>query len=178
MHESDFEIISRHLSYDENTGVFTWKVSTGNRARGDFAGSLSKTGYIMIKVLGRRYGAHRMAILLTEGVWPPHEVDHIDGNRTNNRRSNLRCATRMENAQNIHRSRGNTASGLLGVSFHSAAGKWESRIQADGRRVRLGFFASPDEAYARYLEAKRLFHPHSHMAKQMGRDDLVARLER
>lgn len=73
------------------------------------------------------------------------EVDHIDGNRQNNRRANLRDATPLENSQNLPAQRGRT-SRHRGVSFNRALGKWHARVLVNGQRHHLGFYADELEA--------------------------------
>lgn len=83
-------------------------------------------------------------------------VDHIDGNGLNNRRSNLRTATHSQNMFNQRTGRANT-SGFKGVSWHKDMAKWEAHIQANGKKVNLGYFSSPEDASnARKAAAVRL----------------------
>lgn len=83
------------------------------------------------------------------------DVDHIDGNRLNNRRSNLRAATRSENARNSG-ARRNSKSGIKGV--HLRDGRWIAQIGMSGRRVYLGSFATIEAAAAAYAEAAKKYH--------------------
>ncbi len=82
------------------------------------------------------------------------EVDHKDGDGLNNRRHNLRAATRANNAANVGRYRTNT-SGIKGVSFCEARGKWLAQISVDGKRINLGRYDSKDEAATVYAQAER-----------------------
>lgn len=161
MSASDFERFSQALSYDPDTGVFTWNFSPriGIKA-GRVAGSFQSDGYRLIKLHGKRHAAHRIALLLTEGVWPPNLVDHIDGDKANNRLSNLRHATGSENLQNQRRAHRNSTSGFLGVSIQRRDGKWLATIKAGAKRLRLGTFSTPEEASDCYQEAKRRLHSH------------------
>lgn len=89
------------LHYNPETGVFTWARSVGQRARiGRVAGSKVPSGYIKISVSKRVYSAHRLAWLYMTGSWPENEIDHVDNNPSNNAFSNLRAATKSQNAQN------------------------------------------------------------------------------
>jgi hypothetical protein len=85
---------------------------------------------------------HRLIVSAPPGV----EVDHINGNKLDNRRANLRLATRRENGQNL-RSRGGT-SRYRGVSWHKASGKWRAGTRLAGKAYHLGCFTSEDEAGA------------------------------
>lgn len=102
------------LTYDPITGFFHWSVTRAPRCRyGARAGSLNRYGYLEIKVHGRRYMAHRLVWLLKYGLTPAPEIDHINGNRADNRICNLRLATRKQNAANVRR-HSDMASGLKG----------------------------------------------------------------
>ncbi len=146
------------LSYDPDTGLFRWKVQTSKRVKvGDIAGTLVKIGYISISIDADMIRAHRLAWLYVHGSWPTGDIDHIDGNRANNRWSNLRDVTRSMNAQNLKRAHAdNAASGLLGV--YRDKKKWAASLTVNGKRHRLGNFTTPEEAHAAYLKAKRELH--------------------
>lgn len=137
------------LSYDTDTGVFTWLVSIKNRwgiKPGDRAGSsLLHNGkrYRRIVYRGQHIQEHRLAFLFMEGELPPKdvEIDHGDGNGENNRWSNLNKSTRKENAKNL-RQRENTASGVSGISWCNTKQKWRVRIS----KIELGYFDDLDVA--------------------------------
>ena len=84
------------------------------------------------------------------------DVDHVDGNGLNNRRSNLRACSRSKNSRNQVVNR-DTSSGIKGVSFNKRLSKWHSYIKLDGKRIHLGFFESKDEAAA-FRRAAELKH--------------------
>lgn len=85
------------------------------------------------------------------------EVDHIDGDRLNNRRSNLRPATHSENGRN-RPGQSNNRSGAKGVSWHKARGKWQVHIKTDGQKRYLGLFNTVAEAAEVYRVAAELQH--------------------
>jgi len=85
------------------------------------------------------------------------DVDHINGDGLDNRRSNLRVATRSENLRNKGPQRSNT-SGFKGVSWAKRARKWESQIRVDGKRRHLGYHPTPEAAHAAYCRAARELH--------------------
>lgn len=147
------------LRYDAETGRFTWLVSPryGINA-GDEAGFVdSSNGYRKIRIDGTRYGAHQLAWLYATGRWPEHEIDHINGERADNRFANLRDVPRQINAQNQRRARRDSKySGLLGVTFYN--GRWVAQIGHCKQVIRLGRFRSKDEAHAAYVAAKRQLH--------------------
>ena len=146
------------LDYDPDTGFFRWKESRGRVSAGQVAGCARKgSGYVRIGVDGEMYLAHRIAILFSTGHWPKSQVDHIDGDPTNNRLSNLRECTQRENAQNVGLPKSNTT-GHPGVTFDASRGKYMAQIQKDGRRYGLGRFDTATAAETAYLNAKRELH--------------------
>lgn len=100
----------------------------------------------------RRILMHRMILGIEDNSHL--EGDHINRNRLDNRRKNLRTCTPAENTRNIGIPRHNT-SGFKGVSFHKASGKWQAAIGGGqkGSRVHLGLFDTPEDAHAVYCVA-------------------------
>lgn len=138
--------------YCRETGNFT-KQGIPNKV----VGHMTKGGYIAISVRGRSWLAHRLAWLYVNGLFPLNDLDHIDGNRLNNRIGNLREATKSQNMQNRHRAHANNKAGLLGVRLHRD-GKFEAQIQHKGKVKYLGLFTTPEEAHEAYVLAKRNTH--------------------
>jgi hypothetical protein len=147
------------LDYDRETGVFTWRQSRPKAVSGRRAGCISKTlGYEMIGVEGVRYYAHRLAILHVTGEWPTHQVDHLDGLRSNNCYANLRDVAVGINAQNMRHARKHGKSGLLGANWNQRQKNWRAIITVDDKQTQIGTYATAEEAHAAYLEAKRRMH--------------------
>lgn len=144
--------VRRELQYCPETGLFTRKVSRGSGRAGAVAGTDDGKGYLKIQVLGRRYRAHRLAWLYVYGHLPDGEIDHINGNKSDNRIANLRVATPQENSRN-RPTRIDNAIGLKGVSFHRATGKYRAKISHGGREHSLGLYESPESAHAAYVRA-------------------------
>lgn len=140
------------LSYAPATGEFTWNISRGRAAVGKIAGAESVKGYLRIKLDGHLYQAHRLAWLYENGCWPDGEIDHIDGDRKNNRIANLRVATSSQNKANTSLRITNT-SGFKGVRWHRQRRRWEARITVSGREISLGLFDEREAAHAAYLAA-------------------------
>lgn len=148
------------LSYDPATGVFRWRIALSNRVHvGDVAGCPNSDGYLRIRIDGRLYLCHRLAVLYMTGSWPEHQVDHRHGIRDDNRWCELQPATPVENQQNVRGPKSNNKSGLLGVSPHGNG--WRAQIMTDGKCRRLGTFQTPEAAHHVYLLAKRELHGRS-----------------
>jgi hypothetical protein len=156
--KSDFETdIREHLSYDPDTGQFHWLKKSGYNSRLDApAGNLDPSGYIRLGFRGRAIYAHRLAIFMASGYWPQRCVDHIDGDKSNNRLSNLREVGHRTNIQNMIRPARHNTSGFLGVSL--LRGKWIAQIRANGRNHYLGRHETAEAAHEAYLDAKRRLH--------------------
>ncbi len=142
------EYLRSILNYEPATGIFTWKVRTANRVKvGDVAGSQDGRGYLLISVQSRRYLAHRLAWLYMYGEWPEDQLDHINRNRSDNRRANLREVSHKQNGQNASKPSNNT-SGHPGVSWNKRISKWVAYITHNQKKVHLGCFATIEEAVA------------------------------
>lgn len=154
------EMIRRHLSYDPSTGIFTRRIGNRQWKVDQVSGCLEPDGYIRITIGQMANRAHRLAWLYTYGEFPKGDIDHINGNRSDNRISNLREVTRAANCQNRRVSKKGT--GFLGVSKTLSGKKFKARISKtiDGKLVNfyLGYFDTPQEAYAAYLAKKRQIH--------------------
>jgi hypothetical protein len=146
------------LLYYHDTGIFTRRICLRGNRKGSIAGSLTHEGYIAICVDYKKHPAHRLAWLCATGQWPAGDIDHINGNRSDNRLANLRDVARSVNLQNQRKATGRNASGLLGVSLHKETGKWAARIQVLGKQKHLGYFNSPELAHEAYLIEKRICH--------------------
>jgi hypothetical protein len=123
---------------------------------GKVAGCVRRRGYIFISIRGfGLIGAHRLAWIYTNGdIHPNLEVDHRDGNPSNNAISNLRIATSSQQKRN-RRVQSNNRSGLKGAHYHAIhrGKKWRSQIKVDDRLIFLGYFHTADEAHVAYRDA-------------------------
>lgn len=146
------------LAYDGESGLLTWKIrAKSTRPIGSLVGSLRKDGYLGTAIRGKHYLLHRLAWFWMTGEWPSHEIDHINGDKADNRWSNLRAATRHQNIQNRGPHRDNSA-GMKGVHFSKKEQKWVAQIYAAGQRRRLGCFDCPAAASFAYQIAAEKFH--------------------
>ena len=151
--------LHRLLNYDLQTGVFTYKISTGSRVKiGSIAGALDGIGYWRIQINRKKYKAHRVAWAYVHGVWPEGKIDHINGDGLDNRIANLRCVTHAQNHQNRRTPNKNTKVGLLGVDLKK--GEFRARITINGKQQDLGRFKTAEDAHTAYLTRKREIHPY------------------
>jgi HNH endonuclease len=122
------DLVRELFTYDPATGVIAWRHKHWNKPAGTVAGSLHKsTGYWRLNIRSQKYQAHRIAWLMHYGEWP-QVIDHVNGDRADNRIENLRSASHQTNAQNVHKPRKGTASSLLGASWHKSSGLWQAKI--------------------------------------------------
>ena len=152
------ERLREMLKYYPGSGKFMWlkHTSSTGRAYGS-AGNINAIGYVRISVDGRSYLAHRLAWLYMTGAWPSELIDHINGDRQDNRFCNLREATVRENQQNIE-----ARAGSLGTYWNKKSQRWAAQIRlGDGRRKGLGLFATQVDAHQAYLKAKAEHHTFS-----------------
>lgn len=158
MSELTVERARELLSYDPETGLLTWRCRRGRIHQGDAAGFLTPYGYVDISVDERKHKAHRIAWLLTHGVWPTLDIDHINGNRADNRLVNLREVTRSTNQQNQRASHADSRLGVIGAYWIESKKKYRSTIYVSGKQTHLGYFLSPEQARDAYVTAKRKLH--------------------
>lgn len=150
------------FDYDAERGVLVWRISQGNRAKvGVVAGSKRKDGRCRVCVDGTQYLAYRVIWLHEHGAWPTGDIDHINGDCTDNRVENLRDVPAQLNAENRHRARADQKSGKLAGAYHSDGGRWKAKIVTNGKAIHLGCFDTEQAAHAAYVEAKRRLHPGS-----------------
>jgi hypothetical protein len=151
--------LKKILDYDPETGKFYWKNKPSKRfPAGMQAGSLVN-GYVRIHTNNRQYGAHRLAWLYVYGHEPEHQIDHINGDSSDNRIVNLRQATALENMQNIRKPQKNNSHGTLGITYDTNKNLWRARITVNGKRQYIGKFKFKDDAAQAYIQAKRQLHP-------------------
>ena len=142
------EDMATKLRYDPETGhLYTQR--TG--ARAGYVGA--RHGYLVVDVFGFHFRAHRVAWFLMTGKWPTF-IDHKNRNKTDNRWSNLREATRSQNQHNAKPSRKNKL-GLRGVSYQPLNGKYFASIKINKQYHYLGQFDTA-EAAKRAYDAKAI----------------------
>jgi len=160
------------LDYNHETGVFTWRARERCSFQRDLsyhqwiscfsgkeAGCIHKKGYVHIVIRNKQYKAHRLAWLYVTGEWPKDQIDHRDGDRSNNRWRNLRESSNAENLQNLSKFTSNSGR-LLGVSKFSASKHkpWKAQIRVNGDLHYLGIYATQELAHEAYARAKNSLH--------------------
>ena len=144
------------LEYNPNDGLLRWKVGGNGRSIGSVAGWAHNKGYVAVEVAGMRLLAHRVAWLLATGSMPEKQIDHINGDKSDNRLANLRDVTSSENAQNKRKARSDNGVGLMGV--RAMRKTWQARIMTNGKATCIGTFKTKEEAHSAYISAKREQH--------------------
>lgn len=135
------------LTYDRQSG----QILRGTKV----CGTIRKDGYLVTWYEGRLEFNHRLAFLL-QGLTIPDMVDHINGDRSDNRWTNLRLATNTENQYN--RKDTSKAGRLRGALYNKRANRWYSMIRHNGKRTYLGMFATEQEAHMAYMRAAQELH--------------------
>lgn len=140
--------IAEYLKYQPDTGDIVWIQKTSSASRvsiGSVAGGVNKTtGYRRIKFRDKKFAAHRLAFYLSDITIPAAmDVDHINGDKLDNRWCNLRLITRSENACNAKRHRQGR---VPGVYYHSRQKKWRAYTMINGKQKHLGLFTTEADA--------------------------------
>ena len=153
------EELKEFLDYNPDTGIFTWIKPRKGARLNHVAGSLRTTdktrGYIYIKFKDALYRANRLAYYMHHGIDPLEKlVDHIDGDKSNNKINNLRLATHLDNQKN-RKLQINSTSGQTGVCRKRQG--WVSYISVDKKRIHLGFFADKEDAVQARIEAEKKY---------------------
>lgn len=149
--------LKEHLHYDPDTGVFTYiKKATRATVVGSNPAKVSGNGYLGICFKGLVYKCHRLAWLYVYGEMP-EQIDHINGDRADNRIANLRPANNSMNGMN-RRLQSNNRLGFKGVWFHRKTNKYTAAISKDKVKRHLGYFHTPQEAHAAYVKAAQELH--------------------
>lgn len=159
MAEITAERVQELLEYDPLTGWLTWRLAGRGRARkGALAGTKNKAGYLVTCIDRHFRRNHRLAWVLTYGVWPTHDIDHLNGVRDDNRIANLRDVPRATNLQNQRVAQPHNKVGLLGVSWRPDRGKFQASIKVGDKSRYIGYFVTPEDAHRAYVATKRRIH--------------------
>lgn len=149
-----------NIKYDPETGIFTWAVDSGRWGRikaGTPAGHTRKDGYVILCINGKHVYAHVYVFELEGGIPAGYEVDHIDRNPSNNKRTNLRLVTSSQNKYNIAKPITNS-SGIKGVHWNSPTNSYRARFRYEGKFVHVGMFNTLEEAYEAVKKKRKELH--------------------
>lgn len=139
------------LKYTPEDGKVWWiKHPRRSTENGTEAGNMMQNGYRKLKFCGKQYLTHRVVWLLQHGTWPFGDIDHIDGNPSNNKLDNLRDVSHSVNLQNRKSATKKNKTGFLGVVKRK--NKYAAHITKNGKQVYLGLFETPELAHQAYKE--------------------------
>jgi hypothetical protein len=154
------EILLKAFEYKD--GNLYWKNPTSRSVKAGDEVGCNNNGYRLARVKGKYIQTHR-AIFLMHFGYLPEIIDHIDGNKSNNKIENLRAATKAQNAWNS-KIASNNKSGIRGVSWNKQTSKWKVAINVDGRAIHLGRFSNIKDAQ-KVIESARIQY-HGKYARQ------------
>ena len=177
-------VLRQLIDYDPETGALVWRVrdvsfftdgkksaiQSMRRWNTRYAGKPAlnykgNAGYFSGRILGKPYRAHRVAWAIYSGLWPENEIDHINGNRSDNRIANLRSATSQENSKNRAICIRNT-SGTIGVCWYNRDRVWVAKIYKNGRRIVIGRFKIKDDAISARAKANAEYGYHANHGRK------------
>ena len=142
------EEILKVLDYDKDKGILKWKSDVWFKTKNKKITYVSCCGYLVVSINLRRHLVHRLIYFLETDTWPPM-VDHINGDKLDNRFSNLRASDKRRNQQNQYKHREGK---LVGATYRKSTGKWRSLIKLNKKSYELGSFNTAEEAHTKYLE--------------------------
>ena len=172
-----YEDMSCYLDYDFKSGHLIWKKRFeeiyenpmhlkrfNDFQAGQKAGTVNNVGYVTVKIFGKTRRAHRIIWLLIFKEWPKGQIDHVDGDRTNNKQNNLRDSNWLENMRNRKLNK-NSTSGFRGVYWNLNECKWRAHIKDHGKNINLGYFDSFEKAVEARIEAEKYIGFHENHGK-------------
>lgn len=151
------EILKDLFDYNPETGVFKHIKARRGVKQWSIAGTLCHTNYINISANGKIYQAHRLAWLYVYGEFPNKQIDHINGNGSDNRIANLRLATMNENQFNKKLAKNNT-SGVKGITWDKYKKKWKAYIGFNNKLISLGYYETIEMAKDKLYKARIKYH--------------------
>lgn len=146
------------VNYDPESGLMTRLVRSANIKSGAAVGCVrSDNGYLVARIDGALYRVHRLVWLYVHGDWPSGVIDHINGDRRDNRIQNLRDTSQQTNVHNSRYQARKSATGLQGV-YKYGASKFRAQITVNRRFIHLGCFPTAELAHEAYKDAKKRLH--------------------
>jgi hypothetical protein len=131
--------------FDYSDGNLIFKKNRWKSKAGKIAGSRDSKGYLRVRINWNTYSIHRLIWLYHHGSFPKNLIDHIDGDRTNNKIENLREATHFENNINCSKNLNNT-SGYKNVTWRKDKKKWQVKCNYKGKTHLGGYFVDLSDA--------------------------------
>lgn len=164
------ELIRKLINYNSDTGIVTriakisWK---GNivKCKDFIPQSITPYGYYQMSFLGRPHHLHRLIFLYVKGRFPINDIDHINGDRLDNKWVNLREVTRAENLMNLG-VKGNNSSGFMGVHLRKDTNKYNAFIHHKGKKYSLGDYDNIENAVKARIEGEIKFGFHINHGKR------------
>jgi hypothetical protein len=154
------ELVSK-VVYHPETGLFSWKkdheYAKTIKAGDVISPNARSMGYRVACINKVRFYQHKLVWLYVHKQWPDRQIDHINGDKSDNRIENLRLATHSQNQHN--RKKLKSRSGLVGAYRSSRGNTWYSTIMANNKKNYLGTFKTAEEAAQAYAKAKKELHP-------------------
>jgi len=142
--------------FEYRDGEIYYKVSRSRNKAGEKAGTLCNKKYYRVKIDGKVYLNHRIIFMMHYG-YLPKEIDHIDGNKLNNKIENLRPASHAENQWNTKKRKDSNAN-VKGVSWHKKNKMWNVKINCNNNRYNIGYFKDLELAELVAIEARNKYH--------------------
>lgn len=155
----DKKLLDELFNYDELSGIVTWKKSRSPRIKlGTQVKYKNKFGYIQVRLNGKLWMLHRLIWLMKTGSFPNEEIDHIDGNRSNNSWNNLRDVSKSQNMQNRKGPDKDSNTGILGATFDKQRNKYRAQLTINGEKILNKIFDTAEEAGNAYTQAKENYY--------------------
>lgn len=151
------EELLRAMTYNPQTGIFSWNKSRRGIRDKNNAGCVTKRGYVNIYINNKKYLAHRLAWFYVHGEWPAEQIDHINGRKDDNSIDNLRLANGCENQLNRRKDCRNT-SGIKGVCWHKNNKKWQAQTSVNGKEYYLGQYTNIKDAERAVIDFRNKHH--------------------
>jgi hypothetical protein len=150
------DLLSALFEYQPD-GRLLRTVTTNPRAKAHtYSGCVNKAGYLRTRVLGKLYYNHHLVWFLHHGTWPS-ALDHINGDKADNRLENLRICSPQQNMHNA-RKRSDSGTGVKGVNWRAAKNKFRARIVVDRKEISLGHYDTLEEAQQAVTQARTKYH--------------------
>ena len=147
------------LDYDPTTGNLVWKTPRPKIQVGSIAGHSHNRGYINLEIYGKHYAAHRLVWFFVNKEWPKNQIDHINGNKADNRIENLREATNGQNRANTKTTNKHGLKGVRRLSWMKEQDKcWQAQITHQKKVIYLGCYHTKEEAHSAYCDAAKKLH--------------------